>query len=95
MTPHPGNAVNGFAKSGLCPFDMTRIPKSKIMLSETMEPAYSSMLVTDMVPQVASSSSAHDQTPSRAPQVASSSSAPDQTPSRAPQFASSSIFIGT
>ena len=55
MTAHPGNAVNGFAKSGLCPFDMTRIPKSKIMLSETMEPAYGSMLVTDMAPQFASS----------------------------------------
>ena len=80
MTAHPGNAVNGFAKSGLCPLDMSRIPKSKIMLSETMEP--SDNISTDVAAEVASSSSVPVQTPSSTPaQAAHSSSTPDQIPS--------------
>ena len=36
MVEHPGSLVNGFAKSGLCPLDKSRVPKEKIILAETV-----------------------------------------------------------
>jgi hypothetical protein len=37
MKAHPGHLTNGFAKSGLCPLDRSKVPEGKICLSETLE----------------------------------------------------------